>query len=252
MVAYPPSTADLAASRTPERTARLNTRGAILPAVEFVMHTLQAIFPRRVWLPDNDRLPTLCPIGWRRGGTSPGGADVGGPKGGSYFVGSAEEAVGVGAPQRMIWVPQRADWAPATSVGSIPDVAPQEAPPLLVPGTPANRSIYRAHEGQAAAPFASRLISFAVHVWGNDLDDTEELVGWLGAAVQVCFQGTTNGEPLLGPEEWVPDPKGSRGIHCVLGVRFGAPVFFPPDGEAAAREVYLRLSGQAPHVVVEP
>mgnify|MGYP000057603489 CR=1 FL=1 len=90
---YPPSTTDPALSPTPAKTTRLNTRGTILPGVQLVMATLQALYPRRIFPADSQGEPALCPIGWRRGGTSPGGAALGNPNtpgGGNYFVGADE------------------------------------------------------------------------------------------------------------------------------------------------------------------
>lgn len=242
---YPPSTGSPDVGATPTRTRRLNSRGTVVPAVELAMATLQAIHPRRIFpadgRPDENNVPTFCPVGWLRGGTSPGGADVGGPKHGNYFVGNDYRKVASASPQRIVWVPTRDDWGPPAAYGAVADPSIADLPELKTPMTPATEEAYRTHSHLAAVPWASRTINLDAHVWGSDFDDTEELVHWLASAWQLCFQGTAGDTPIVGPGEWIEDEKGTRGLHYVLSCRVGAPVVFPPYLEIVATQAVLRI-----------
>lgn len=251
---YPPSTTDPLTLATPQRTTRLNSRGTIIPGIEFVMATLQGLYPRRIFpasgSQDCMRTPTLCPTGWRRGGTSPGGASLGGTPGGNYFVGHPEKVIGESSPQRIIWdLPSvgEEEWLPNQQVGPYVDHAIQPLSDLLVPATPSTPEHYRQMGSFAAASFAIRVIPMQVYLWGNDYDDTEELVHWFASAFQTCFNGTINGMGLLGPGGWVDDEKGTRGLHYVLTARFAAPIHYPYFGERAMSSASLRISGAAPY-----
>ena len=256
---YPPSTTDPATTPTPQKTTRLNTRGTIIPGVQLVMATLQSLYPRRIFPADNGGNPALCPVGWVRGGTSPGGAALGNPnapagQGGNYFVGAPEIYVGNSAPQRIVWEPPgdgEEEWQPCQIVGPYIDQSTQPLPDLLIPQTSSTSQHYRQMGGFAAAQFAVRVIPMRVHVWGNDEDDTEELAHWVASAFQTCFNGSINDVPLIGPSGWPPDEKGSRGLHWVCVMRFAAPVHYPMWGERAMAAARLRVTGQAPNKLVE-
>ena len=256
---YPPSTTNPADSATPERTIALDTRGTILPGVNLVMANLQKLYPRRIF-PDTgpvtqQRLQQLCPVGWRRGGTSPSGASLGGTPGGNYFVGNPEKFLNDAAPQRIVWElpgPGEEDWAIPQMMGPFVDPSVRPLPQLLTPQDPQTGAQYRQMGQFASAPFATRVIPMKIHCWGNDLDDAEELAHWVGAAVQVSFNGNLGiaGVPLLGPSGWVEDEKGTRGIHWVVTARFAAPVHYPYFGEREALAVGLSVVGAAPYKVV--
>lgn len=261
MSLYPPGTTDPNTSPTPQRTTRLNTRGTILPGIQYVMYVLQQIYPRRIFpdagTVDQQRTPTLCPIGWRRGGTSGSGASLGGTPGGNYFVGgwSNEKYINEAAPQRIIWEypgPGEEEWAPPQQMGPYKDVLTTTRPQLLTPQSPTTADEYRQMGEMATAQFATRVIPMTARIWGNDSDDSEELAHWLGASVQVCFNGNlaVAGFPLLGPGGWEEDWKGTRGLHYVLTVRFAAPIHFPYWAEREAVAAALRFSGAAPNTVV--
>lgn len=252
MTFYPPTTRDPATTATPERTTRLNTRGTILPSIEYCMYTLQQLYPRRIF-PAGDaaataREPQLDPVGWRRGGTSPSGASLGGTPGGNYFVGSPDKYIRDAAPQRIIWeppAPGEEEWGPPQQHGYFVDPSTQQLPQLRTPPSPENQQQYREMGDRASAPFATRIIPMRVHLWGSDYDDTEELIHWFASAVQVCFNGTLNNQWLHGPGGWT-DEKDSRGLHYELVVRFAAPVMYPYWAEREATAASLRLSGAAP------
>lgn len=256
---YPPAPS-AAPSATPERTAALNSRGTIVPAVGYIMYVLQAIYPRRIFpdvggTQDQQRRPVICPIGWRRGGTSPSGASLGGTPGGNYFIGSPERPLNDSAPQRIIWEPPgvgEEEWAPPQQMGPYKDVLTTPQPDLLIPQSPITGDQYRQMDGFATGQIATRIIPMRAHIWGNDFDDTEELTHWLGSAAQVCFNGNTSvaGVPLLGPSGWAEDEKGSRGLHQVLTIRLAAPIHFPYWAEREAVAAALRFSGAAPNTVV--
>ena len=94
------------AKSTPER---LLTRGTIVPAVVLIMKALQVIYPRRTFPavdPASDQLreAVLDPAGWVLGGTSPGGAYLGPPKG-NYFIGDPNVERDGPPPQRIVWAP---------------------------------------------------------------------------------------------------------------------------------------------------
>ncbi len=260
MSIYPPSTTDPATSPTPNRTTVLNTRGTIVLGVDYVMATLQAIFPRRIFPDtgtiDQQRTPIICPVGWRRGGTSPSGASLGGTPGGNYWIGVAEKYINEAAPQRIVWEPPGRDeeeWAPPQQMGPYKDPSTQQLPQLLTPQSPTTGDYYRQMGDMATAQFATRIIPMHVHIWGNDWSDTEEVLHWFASAVQICFNGNTSvaGVPLIGPGGWADDEKGTRGLHYVLTVRFAAPVHYPYWAEREAMAASLRLSGAAPNTVVE-
>lgn len=255
---YPPAPS-APATATPQRTAALDNRGTILPGIQYVMYVLQAIYPRRIFpntgTADAQHQPVLCPVGWRRGGTSASGASLGGTPGGNYFVGFPEKVVNDAAPQRIIWEPPGVDqeeWAPPQQMGPYKDVLTTPQPDLLLPQSPVTGDQYRQMDGFASAQLATRIIPMRVHLWSNDWSDAEELVHWFAAAVQVCFNGNTSvaGMPLLGPGGWAEDEKGSRGLHYVLTVRFAAPIHFPYWAEREAIAAALRFSGAAPNTVV--
>lgn len=259
MALYPPSTTNPADSATPERTVNLGTRGTIIPGVQLVMANLQKLYPRRIF-PDTgtvatQRLPVLCPVGWRRGGTSPSGASLGGTPGGNYFVGNPERFINEAAPQRIVWElpgPGEEDWVVPQMMGPFVDSSTLQLPNLLIPQTPETGAQYRQMGGFASAPFATRVIPMKVHCWGNDVDDTEELLHWLGCAAQVSFNGNLGvaGVPLLGPSGFADDEKGTRGLHQTLIVRFAAPVHYPYFGEREALSATLSVTGAAPYTVV--
>lgn len=237
---YPPSTTDPAASATPERTVELNTRGTIINSIQQVMATLQEIFPRRHYPADSDRRPVLDPQGWVRGGTSPGGASLGG-SGGNYFIGVPELVIGNSAPQRIVWEPPdegEEDWMANQQVGPFVDPSTAMLPQLLTPQSPATDAVRRQMGGFAAAQFATRVIPFKVHIWDNDWT-AEELVHWFASAFQMTFNGNINGTSLLGPGGWARDEKGSRGLHYVLTARLCAPVHYVYFGEREALSARL-------------
>ncbi len=256
---YPPATSDPANTGTPQRTTILNTRGTIVPAIDFIMTVLQDLYPRRIYpntgTIDQQRMPVIAPEGWQRGGTSPSGASLGGTPGGNYFIGSAEKYINEAAPQRVIWElpgPSEEEWAPPQQMGPYKDPAIVPLPQLLTPQSPVTAEQFRQMGEMATGQFATRIIPMKAHLWCNDYPD-EEFVHWFGAACQVCFNGNTSvaGYPLLGPGGWVEDPKGSRGIHYIVTVRFAAPIHYPYYAEVVARSAYLRLSGAAPNTVVD-
>ena len=259
MTLYPPSTTDPANSATPERTTVLNTRGSIVPGVQYVMSVLQTLYPRRIFpdagTADQQRQPIIDPLGWRRGGTSPSGASLGGAPGGNYFIGSAERYISEAAPQRIIWEPPGPgdeEWTLPQQIGPFVDPRTQQLPNLLTPQSPTTGQQYRQMGNFASGQFATRVIPMRVHIWGNDWSDAEELVHWFGSAFQVCFNGNlgVSNIPLLGPGGWVEDDKGSRGLHYILTARFAAPVHYPYFGEREALAVGLSVVGAAPYKVV--
>lgn len=237
---YPPSTTDPSQSATPERTVELNTRGTVINGIQQVMATLQEIFPRRYYPADGDRRPVIDPKGWQRGGTSPGGASLGGD-GGNYFVGYPEMVIGNSMPQRIIWEPPgegEEEWLPNQQVGPFVDPSTSAAPQLLTPQSPATDRVYRQMGISAAAQFATRVIPFKVHIWDNDWT-SDELIHWFASAFQMTFNGNLNGTALWGPGGYVQDEKGSRGLHYVLTVRFVAPVHYIYFGERPMQSATL-------------
>lgn len=259
MALYPPSTTNPADSATPERTVALNTRGSIIPGIQYTMQVLQNLYPRRIFpnagTIDQQHQPVIDPNGWRRGGTSPSGASLGGTPGGSYFVGSPERFISEAAPQRIVWEPPgpgEEDWTIPQQIGPFVDPSTRQLPDLLIPQSPTTGAQYRQMGGFASGQFATRVIPMKVHIWGNDWSDTEELVHWFGSAFQTCFNGTLGvaNVPLLGPGGWVEDEKGSRGLHYVLIARLTAPIHFPYFGEREALSATLSVVGAAPYTVV--
>jgi len=260
MSVYPPSTTDPAATATPERTTRLNTRGTIIPAIQYCMSVLQQLYPRRIFPDagniDQQRTPVLDPLGWRRGGTSASGASLGGTPGGNYWVASNNEKIILdAAPQRIVWEypgPGQEEWVGPQQLGPFKDPLIVPAPQLLTPQSPVTDEQYRQMAEMSTAQFATRVIPMTARLWGNDSDDSEELIHWFAASVQVCFNGNlaVAGYNLLGPGGWEDDWKGTRGLHYALTVRFAAPIHYPYYAEVVARSAYLRLSGAAPNTVL--
>lgn len=256
MSIYPPSTTDPAATATPQRTTVLNTRGTIVPGIQYCMSTLQQLYPRRIFPADGgideQRQPVIDPAGWRRGGTSPSGASLGGTPGGSYFIGTPEKFLNDAVPQRIIWEPPgigEEDWIAPQQIGPYVDASTQQLPNLLIPANPATPPQYRQMGNFAAASFATRVIPMRVHLWGSDWSDTEELVHWFASAFQICFNGNINDQALLGPGGWVDDEKTTRGLHYVLTARFAAPIHYPYFGERPMTAAALRFDGAAPDSV---
>lgn len=254
---YPPSTTNPADTATPTRTTALNTRGTILVGIQATMEALQQLYPRRIFptnpVLDQSRLPEVDPLGWRRGGTSPAGASLGGTPGGSYFVGSAEKWLLDAAPQRIVWEPPQVGeelLMPLSMVGPYKDPRVQQLPNLLTPLNPATPEHFRYMGAMAAAQWALRIIPMRVHLWASDFDDCDELVHWFAAAVQTSFNGNINGMDVFTPGGYRDIDKDTRGIHYECTVRFAAPLHYPYFAEVEAKAAALRFSGAAPDTVV--
>ena len=254
---YPPSTTNPLDTATPQRTTRLNTRGTSLNGIQQVMAQLQELYPRRIFPDDGNideaRTPVPDPLGWRRGGTSPSGASLGGSPGGSYFVGYPEQFIGSAAPQRIVWEPPgvgEEEYVPSITVGPYVDAATQPLPSLLTAQGPLSDEHYRQMGQYAAAPFLLRLIPWRVHIWGNDWDDEDELIHWFLSSAQVVLNGSIPNQYPVRPGGYVPDEKGTRGLHYVCSVVFAAPIHYPYFGERVMVGAALRRSGAAPFSVV--
>lgn len=262
------------------RTQRLHTRGTIVTGCSLVMAALSVLFPRRIWPADTDREPELDPENWVLGGTSPGGAPMGlGTEDGhgNWWIGNPETYAEIGTPHRIVWAlpgPGEEAFEPAERTGyrldySVDPGAPQNlqpaspamdfpAPPpgFLPPRPPSGEETegvntpWREMGTQATAPFATRIIPMTAHLWGNDVDDAEELLYYVAQAVQLCFNGNAVGRPLLGAGGFVADEKGSRGLHYQLRVTFAAPIAYPTYDEVAMRSALLRIIPGGPHVVI--
>lgn len=119
------------------------------------------------------------------------------------------------------------------------DVGPRRLdgnPAQAIPGVN-----YGGGQRQMGAPFIAalvrtRVVPMAAHVWGNDWDDTEELVLWLSCAVETALQGTIAHAnlPIIESGGWVRDQAATRGLHYVLVVNFACPVIWPPQTERRA------------------
>lgn len=254
---YPLSTRDPRTTETPQRTADLAVQGTILPGVEYVMAALQQVWPRLIFpagdIPVDARSPQFCPTGWRRGGTSPGGASLGGTPGGNYFVGVPELKLHDAAPQRIIWEPPgegEEERIPPQTIGYYKDAATAMLPQLHSPQTSATEEHFRQLGAYASPQINLRVIPMKCHIWGLDWGDTETLLHWVESVFTSCFQGTLNGQWLCGPSGWIRDEKASHGLHAVTVCRLVAPIVYPYMGEREAVAASLRFSGAAPNTVV--
>ena len=81
--------------------------------------------------------------------------------------------------------------------------------------------------GWAATLVRTRAIPMRVHLWGSDLDDTEELAHWVMTAVESTMT-LVNGQSPLRSGGFLRDEKGDRGLVYVLNCLFSAGVIMPP------------------------
>lgn len=241
---------------TEAASARLRTRGTIVPGCDLIMAVLQVLHPRRMFPADNLREPVLDPKGWQRGGTSPGGAAPGGVEAGrgNYFIGDPELAGEAPPPQRVIWQPPGEggeSYAPHATTGYVMDRATDPGlPTMTIPRNPEADLTYREMATHATAAIYSRIIPMQAHVWGHDWDDTEELVHWLASAAVTAFNGNAMNVPIVGGGGWVKDEKGTRGLHYVLTINLAAPIVYPVYDEVKMREAIFRVTGDCgPHNV---
>jgi hypothetical protein len=262
---YPPGTNDPALSATPQRTTVLNTRGTMIPCIDAIMAELQVLYPRRIFpaegTVDQARQPVIDPVGWRRGGTSPSGADLGAPSQASYFIGWNEQFINAAAPQRIVWEPPEdgaEEILPGQQLGPFIDRLLNPRPDLLVPASPVTQDYYRQMGEMAAAPWGLRVIPMRAHLWANDWSDSEELIHWFAGAVQNCLNGTINGSWNWQPGGYARGAdsndgavsKASRGVQYVCTVRLPMPLHYPYFREVEARQALLRFDGAAPYSVV--
>lgn len=112
-------------------------------------------------------------------------------------------------------------------------------PPFPVPGvTPGGAAVPGAPGGFMTTPIVpafvrNRIVPMTAHIWGNDWDDTEEIVLWLSCAAETVFQGTIPGVGIVESGGWVRDEKATRGLHYQLVVNFSCPIVWPPMKQAA-------------------
>lgn len=257
------------------RQVQLATRGTIVRGVDLVMAELQSRFPRRQYLKLNGEGERVAVEGepWRRGGTSPSGANMAGPiedgavpsaGAGNYFIGWPEMKTDVSMPHRAIWTPPGpgeerytdpqqygfvVDEVTATEVilrpptlqdttgityqsrvgGTQPAPEPVELRGSFSGPIPPGR---RMGGRYVAAAVATRIIPMRVTLWCADIDDAEELGGHLAGAAETVWQGAAIGVRIVESSGFLPDEKGTNGIHYRFTVNFAAPVVWAPLAEA--------------------
>ena len=253
-------------------------------AVDLVMSMLQDRFPRQGSVQVSgggwERLGVSAEP-WRRGGTSPGGASFAGPIGadgqvpgvgqGNYFIGTAEQKVGVGMPHRAIWTlppPGRERYLQAQTAGFVVDQT-SATEVVLRPARPDDFAAYTSRVGgdtplgvrtevqgpfdgppqplrrmggrMVAAQVRTRVIPMTVTLWCADIDDMDELASHLAGAAETMWQGACDQVPIVESGGTLPDDKGTNGLHHQMVINFFAPVVWAPMLERELLGFNVRL-----------
>lgn len=205
--------------------------GFLEPRIVEVMSFLNGVCPAYYFPADNDRKAMLYPNGgaWLRGGTSPSGDDQGDVGQANWFIGERYvDGASLGMPQRVVWIPPQE--------GEERFVEPDSAGHHKV-GDAFGRTYVGGLQGDesqlpknlAYRKVLSRVCPVKVDIWGNDWDDTDQLVHWLAS----CILATNAGAPEYLREKtiqsggYVRMEKGQRGVRYRMAAIFVFPVIAP-------------------------